>query len=120
MEAMARPPLFTIDPIDDQTFQTNSVFRYQATYTVEDPVCWDGGISFDLTQAPLGMTITRSGLIEWRRIRHDQVGQTFQVEVHATAPTPPGDPCYGNPGQDFESFSITVDPNHRHVMPCAA
>ena len=86
MEVMARPPLFTIDPIDDQTFQANSVVRYQATYTVEDPVCWDGGISFDLTQAPLGMTITRSGLIEWRRIRHDQVGQTFQVEVHATAP----------------------------------
>ncbi len=110
MEVMARPPLFTIDPIDDQTFQTNSVFRYQATYTVEDPVCWDGGISFDLTQAPLGMTITRSGLIEWRRIRHDQVGRTFQVEVHATAPTPPGNPCYGHSGQDFESFSITVDP----------
>lgn len=109
-EAVARPRLFVINPIGDQAFSADAGFRYQVTYRVEDPVCWEGGISFDLTQAPLGMTMTRSGLIQWeRRIRHDQVGQTFQVEVHATAPTPLGNPCYGNFGQDFESFSITVE-----------
>ncbi|MFQ5846139.1 MAG: hypothetical protein ACE5IQ_00520 [Candidatus Methylomirabilales bacterium] len=107
MEATARPPLFVIDPIDDQAAQANRHFQYQATFRVKDETCWMGGVSFDLTKAPPGMTITNSGKISWIPDA-DLICEPFQVVVHATAPTPPGSPCNGNMGQDSESFTIDV------------
>src|SRR3990172_12876651 len=49
--AVARPPLFVLSPIPDQTFQADTVFRYQVAYTVEDPTCWSGDITFELSEA---------------------------------------------------------------------
>ena len=108
-KVLARPMLFDILPIPDQSFLANTIFRYQVRHAVQDRTCWMEGISFDLPTAPTGMTISRSGRIEWRKIRHDEVGKSFDVVVRGTAPTPEGSPCWGHPGQDFESFTITVE-----------
>ncbi len=106
-ETFARPRLFDIHPLSDRTVETSRLFEYQVTYGVIDTPCWVGGLSFELTSAPNGMTITRSGTIQWTP-SSSEVGSSHQVTVHATAPTPPGSPCNGVPGQDSESFSVTV------------
>jgi hypothetical protein len=66
-----------------------------------------GDITFGLTNAPAGMTVTKGGKITWTP-NISQTGESFDVMLHATAFTPLGYPCYGNPAQDFESFVITV------------
>ncbi len=104
-EAMARPPLFSINPIADQS--AAATFQYQVRFTVEDEACWIASISFDLMTSPAGMTITNGGKITWT-LSASQTSDSYQVMVHATAPTPLGNPCYGSPAQDFESFVITA------------
>lgn len=106
-KTLARPELFVITSISYQTVEANSLFQYQAAYTVKDEACWMGGIAFDLTSAPAGMTITNGGKIQWMP-GPLEIDLSHQVMVHATAPTSPGYPCYGNPGQDFKSFTLAV------------
>lgn len=60
----ARPPLFHLDPLPDQTVQATTRFEYQVTYHVEDPACWMDAISFGQLSAPSGMTITKGGKIQ--------------------------------------------------------
>lgn len=101
-EAMARPVLFEIDPIPDQTAEANRPFQYQVTYTVEDEACWQGEISFVLaTEAP-GMKITRGGEITWTP-NPSLVCEPFMVTVRATATG-----CNEGIGEDLESFLIDV------------
>ena len=103
----ARPPLFVIETIPDQTIQATKTLQYQVRYRVEDEVCWMGRISFALAGAPSGMTITAGGRITWTPDA-TQAEEIYQVTVRATALTPDGPPCWGSLGQDSESFTIAV------------
>lgn len=107
LPAFARPPLFQINTIPNQTATATVLFQYQVTYQVTDEPCWIGGISFSLTQAPSGMTITSGGLIRWTPTA-SQANQSFGVTVRATAPYK--STCGGGSTQGFRSFTISVLP----------
>ncbi|GEM_PF-1711865 len=106
-DAAARPPLFTINPIADQSAPATVNFQYQARYSVDDEDCWMGNIAFGLISGPASMMVTNSGKITWTPST-SQIGEPYAVTINATAFTPFGNPCYGNPAQDFESFTVTV------------
>jgi hypothetical protein len=106
-EALARPPLFEINPIHAQTVEAGRRLRFQVTYTVTDEVCWGDNISFQLASGPAGMTVSPGGLVDWTPALA-QAGRTYSATVQAQARARQGSPCYGNLAQDFESFSVDV------------
>jgi len=103
----ARPQLFVLEPIPDQTVQATKTLQYQVRHRVEDEVCWTGNLSFALTTAPNGMTITPSGKISWTPTAA-QAEEIYEVTVRATSRAWEGSPCWGSLAQDTESFTVSV------------
>lgn len=111
-----RPPLFSLNPISPQIAEGAVPFSYQVTYTVGDPPCFVGIEDYWLEGAPEGISITRSGLIEWTPDM-TQVGQSFTVTVWASGTARSGNGCNGESHRDHVPFTISVvAPTRRHVL----
>jgi Putative Ig domain len=114
----ARPPLISITPIPDLTAQATVPFAYQASYTVDDPVCFGEFLGFALDFYPTGMTISYGGAIHWTPT-DAQAGGNYVVTVKATASRLAGSPCYGGTQQAWKTFAINVLPAPGATPPTA-
>lgn len=105
-QTLARPPLFTLSPIPDQTVLAGDLFQYRVPYQVYDEACWAGVISFALFHAPVGMRIDGSGWVTWQP-GSGQIG-THDVIVRATASSLDYYPCWGGTAEDWAFFNVHV------------
>ena len=115
----ARPPLFVLEPIPNQTVRATETLQFQVRYRVEDPVCWTERLWFSLAGAPSGMAITSSGRVSWTPTA-TQRDKTYAVTVHAFSWAAGGSPCWGVPAEDFESFTVSVLPPPSAEPPTSA
>jgi hypothetical protein len=107
--ADARPSLFELDPIPNQTAKSWQAFSYTVRYQIVDEACFDY-VAFSLDSKPAGMAIdVWSGRITWTPTP-SQENQTFSVVVRAIGFYLPGSPCYGGSTDRTASFLISVTP----------
>ncbi len=91
---------------------TAPLYSYQATATDAD----GDDVQFTLLNAPAGMTISRSGLLQWAPTA-DQVDQTFDVTIKAYDLSPGTTTLRG--GEALQSYSVHIQPtlgNHPPVI----